>query len=170
MDAAHQFLHSDLENIKIVVSKWARSRSNHYTSRRHIGFWEYSARPIARPTAKIIVPPDSPPELHESVRHSHLRLSSLSFSYKRTANSKLNSPASTTSQETKLSDLVEALELEGAAVDPGRSLFSMSDDSTIQVAESLCVSTPDEDWDPHFDYFGLSSSRSSEDDISSDRD
>lgn len=167
MYAARLFLHSDLENIKDVVSKWARSHPNGASrdSKYHIGSWEYLCRPISRPTARVIVPPKSSLSLHTAPRQSQLG-SPLRPLPVRRSTAPAEFPATEklfhADQGVKLSQIIEALELDlDLEEDLEFPRSSISGDSNFTSPEfdqtSFCLS-PDSDWDAHFDYFGLKSS------------
>ncbi|CAE6491331.1 unnamed protein product [Rhizoctonia solani] len=144
IDAACKFLHSDLTTIRIVVTKWIQTHPSGFieNSRYHIGSWEYSIKLVARPTARIIVPPNSPPPRVNVGSHQFRR--SASFSRRRAAQT-----ASTCSQESKIADILEALELVEPQLGRSRSDSESSSDSS-------CVPTPNnDDLDTHFDYATL---------------
>ncbi|CAE6471131.1 hypothetical protein ACGC1H_001007 [Rhizoctonia solani] len=144
IDAAHNFLRSDLANIRAVVSKWIQAHPSGFfeDSRHHIGSWEYSIKPVARPTARIIIPPNNPPPRVYVRTHQFRR--SASFTRRRATQT-----ASTYSQESKIADILEALEL----VEPQTSRARSDSESS---SDSSCITTPNnDDLDTHFDYVTL---------------
>ncbi|CAE6508932.1 unnamed protein product [Rhizoctonia solani] len=150
LEAACKFLHSDLTNIKAVVSKWTQTHPNGFVtdSRHHIGSWEYSMKPASRPTARIVIPPNNPPPRVQVRTHQFNR--SASFSHRRLAQT-----ASTCSQESRIADILEALEL--VKPQAGRA----QSDSESSSSDSSCVSTPNNDaLDTHFDYATLNHKQS----------
>ncbi|CEL59235.1 hypothetical protein RSOLAG1IB_03168 [Rhizoctonia solani AG-1 IB] len=143
IDAARQFLASDLTNIRSVVSKWARIHPYGFTavSTHHIGSWEYAVKPVARPTAKIVVPPSNTPTRVYIPTRPHR--SSAALSSRRTTRT-----ISTHSQESRIADIIEALELVTPPTGRVRS------DSESSCSDSSHVSTPNDDkLDTQFDYF-----------------
>ncbi|CAE6429124.1 unnamed protein product [Rhizoctonia solani] len=144
IDAACKFLHSDLGNIRTVVSKWVRAHPNGFaTSSRHIGSWEYAIKPVARPTARVVIPPNNPPP--KVYVRTHQLNRSATFSRRRASRT-----PSTHSQESKIADILEALEL----VEPPASRART--DSESSYSDTSCVSTPDnDDLNTHFDYVAL---------------
>ncbi|CAE6477020.1 unnamed protein product [Rhizoctonia solani] len=145
ISAAYDFLRSELTNIRTVVAKWIRANPNGLATspRHHIGSWEYSIKPVARPTARMVIPPSDPPT-RVYIRTHQLRRSA-TYSRRRTSRT-----MSTISQESKIADILEALELVEPQAGRTRS------DSESSCSDSSCVSTPGkDDLDSHFDYAAL---------------
>ncbi|CAE7153527.1 unnamed protein product [Rhizoctonia solani] len=141
IEAACKFLRSDLTSIRTVVSKWVQANPNGFATepRHYTGSWEYSMKLVARPTARIVIPPNNPPP-RVYTQTQHFRRSA-SFSRRRAAQT-----ASTYSQESKIADILEALEL----VEPRASRHRS--DSESSSSDESCVATPNDDLDAHFDY------------------
>ncbi|ELU39702.1 PP-loop family domain-containing protein [Rhizoctonia solani AG-1 IA] len=143
IDAARQFLHSDLKNVRRVVSKWTRNHPHGLSAflGHHIGSWEYVVKPVARPTARIVIPPsNTPTRVYIPTRPNR---SSTTFSSERTART-----VSVHSQESRIADIIEALELAKSPTGRTRS------DSESSGSDSSYVATPNNDiLSPRFDYF-----------------